>query len=356
MALRITFLPLAPALSQDVYRYLWDGLIQLDGQSPFLTVPSELGLILPTPWFGLIPDAAAATPHAPFAQMVFLALAVAGGTVVQAKLLWIGMDLGVGWMLGRVALFSGRSRRLTQLLYLWSPLLVVEVAWSGHMIPLTLFLLTLVVLLARAPGSSGLAAGLASMVTPISLAAVPPLARRMGRRFFVGCLGGILLAVLPYAWSGRGMLRGALAPVSDTTFLEGPFLLLASALPGDWLPRVAAALAVLAVGVWAAAHRYRPERALLWVLGAAVVLTPALHPCVVLGVLPFAALRVSRPWLAFTGLSFFAYVAVEPGLGGTLVQPVWVHLVVWLPLLGMLAWEGRTAFLERFPPPAPTLP
>ena len=40
ITLRVVLLPLAPELSDDVYRYLWDGHVQLSGINPYLHAPA----------------------------------------------------------------------------------------------------------------------------------------------------------------------------------------------------------------------------------------------------------------------------------------------------------------------------
>lgn len=41
VGLRLLFFPLLPSLSDDAYRYLWDGAIQIEGVSPYAHVPSD---------------------------------------------------------------------------------------------------------------------------------------------------------------------------------------------------------------------------------------------------------------------------------------------------------------------------
>jgi hypothetical protein len=350
VALRLALIPLDPTLSHDVYRYLWDGHIQAAGFGPFGRTPLDPELAgLRTPWFHLIPDAGVPTPYPPLAQIAFLAVSLAGSAILQAKLLWVALDLATGWVLGRIAHHTGRSRRLTQLLWLWSPLLVVEVAWSGHLLPLALFPLTLVVLLARVPTASGVAMGLGAMVAPVSLAAVPALARRLGYRFLLGCVAGMAVVTAPYLLAGPALLTAPFRILLEGRFLEGPYLLLESAVPGDTLPRLVALALVLGVSAWAARRRMRAEGALLWVLGAALLVTPVLHPWYALWILPFAALRISRPWVLFTGLAFLPYVAQPAGaLPDSGPLPVWVHLAVWLPLLVLLGRELLRSWAVRF--------
>ncbi|MHB1194141.1 MAG: hypothetical protein ACYC6F_13960 [Longimicrobiales bacterium] len=354
VAMRLVLLPLDPSLSTDAYRYLWDGHIQVAGLGPFGRSPLDPDLAgLRTPWFHQIPEPGSVTPFPPLAQISFLILSLAGGALLQAKLLWVGLDLATGWVLARIAHHTGRSRRLTQLLWLWSPLLVLEVAWSGHLIPLVTFPLALAVLLARVPAASGIALGLGSMVAPASLAALPALARRSGYRFLVGCLAAMAVVAAPYALAGRALLTAPARIFLEGRFLEGPYLLVESAIPGDTAPRLVALALVLGVSVWAAWRRMRIEAALLWVLGASLLVTPVLRPWYALWILPFAALRLAWPWILFTGLAFLPYVAFPVGpLPGSGPVPVWVHLAVWLPLVALLVRELWRTGAARFPSPA----
>lgn len=351
VAMRLAVLPLDPGLSTEVYRQLWDGHVQASGFGPFGRAPLHPDMAgLRTPWLDLVPGAADATPHPPLAQIAFLVIALAGGALFQAKLLWIGLDLATGWVLGRIAHGTGRSRRLTQLLWLWSPLLVVEVAWNAHHLPLALLPMALVVLLTRVPAASGVAMGLAGMAAPAALAAVPALLRRGRARFLLGCLAGMALAGAPYALAGSEILTAPLRPFLEGRYLEGPFLLLESAVPGTLAPRVAALALVLAVSAWVAWRRMRAEAALLWVSGAALLVTPVLAPWYALWILPFAALRLSRPWLLFTGLAFLPYLAHPAGpLQAPGPLPVWIHVAVWLPLLVLLARDVLRSWADRFP-------
>lgn len=356
--MRLVMLPLTPALSHDIYRHLWDGHVQLAGINPFLYAPSNATFAqMHGPWFALIPHPSLLTPYSPVAQLAFFAVAAAGGAILQAKLLWLGFDLATGWLLGRVAAFTGRSRRLTQLLYLWSPLLLVEVAWNGHVVPLATFSVVLVILLARAaPGSSGGAGALAAFTMPPTLVALPALVRRLGVRF----LGGfILVAVafcLPYARGWRHLFTGAMARLATTRVMAGPFLLFESVIPSQKAAFAVVGAILVGLAVWLAVRRCRPERALFWALGATLILAPTLRPWVVLWILPLAALRVSRPWLLMTGLAFAGYLEIRPDAAAV----PWSHVVaarllVWGPLLIWLAVDGARLWRERVPP-LPTPP
>ncbi len=86
--LRLVMLPLAPELSGDIYRFLWDGEVQLSGINPYRFVPNALELShLHTSSQSLITDLDIHSLTPPFAQVFFLAIAAVGGAIFQAKLL-----------------------------------------------------------------------------------------------------------------------------------------------------------------------------------------------------------------------------------------------------------------------------
>jgi hypothetical protein len=353
--MRIALLPLIPELSEDVYRYLWDGEVQLAGINPYRHAPTASELAgIHTAKQALITNPGLHTIFPPFAQIFFAAIAAIGGAIFQAKLLWLGLDLGTGWLVGRVAMITGRSRRLTQLLYLWSPLLLVEVAWNANLAPLGIFALVLVVLLARVPGSAGVATGLASLTGLVPLAAAPILTSRLGSKYAIGLFAGTAVIAAPYAMAGREYALSLSTFIQSWSSMRGGYALFEAAIPGTLGPRYAVGLMLLGVMAWCVHQRYRPERALLWMIGACLILAPGFEPAYALWILPFAALRANKTWLLFTGVAFFAYAGVSK-FEGVMVntEPVWAQLLLWTPFLILLTLDAARLWQERVPPPKP---
>lgn len=373
VVLRVIFLPLTPVLSDDVYRYLWDGWVQLHGVNPYLYAPADPALdALHTSWHGLINHPSVPTIYPPAAQYAFLLVAVLGAAIPVAKLLWILLDLGTGWLLYRVARRSGRRPLLTLLLYLWCPLLVVETAWSGHLEALGLFWMALFLFLAgrgEAPGGGdpgpganddrdgaraalgGMALALAALTKFAPAAALPPLTRRLGRRFALACGLALLVGYLPYLGAGSALFTGLTTYAEHWRFNAGAFVLLERVFPPGRPARWAAGAIVLGVVAWATFRRFDPERSLFWVLGTGVVVSPTVHPWYVLWLLPFAALRKSRPWLLLSGLVFLGYW----GLGtyqetGSWPQPLWARLSVWVPFWALLLYDALPTRREAAEP------
>jgi hypothetical protein len=132
-AARLLFLFRSPELSDDIYRYLWDGLTLLSGSNPYTAAP---GFIQPATETlaglqQLVNHSALVTIYPPAAQLVFAAGALFGGGVVGIKLLLIILDLGSCVCIIRL-LAAFRQPRWKAALYAWHPLPVLEVAASGH--------------------------------------------------------------------------------------------------------------------------------------------------------------------------------------------------------------------------------
>ncbi len=353
IVLRLALIPLSPELSDDVYRYLWDGHVQLSGVNPYIYAPDDPALAaIRTPWHGLINHPGISTIYPPAAQLAFVLVAVAGSSILAAKLLWLALDLATAAILLRVAGRTGRSVGVVAVLYLWSPLLIVETAWSGHVEVLGLFWMAALLSVSVAAGGrprgtapaavTGALLALATLTKFAPAAALPPLVRRHGWKLAVtaGVVG--LLFYLPYLGAGPALWRGLATYARDWRANEGAFLLLeAVAGEGGRRPRLLAGLLVLSVIAFATVRRFDAERALFWILGAGLALSPTVHPWYVLWVLPFAALRSNRPWILLTGLIFLGYWGLSAyHETGDWPQPAWARAVIWLPFWGLLLFDA----------------
>jgi hypothetical protein len=362
IAMRLVLVPLSPELSDDVYRYLWDGTVQLSGINPYLHAPAAEALAhLRTSYHGLINNPSVPTIYPPLAQVAFLLIALAGSSLVAAKALWLACDLATAAVLVRIARATGRNEQRVLVLYLWSPLLVVEVAWSGHLEPLGMLAMALAMLLVTrvektdsptwVETTTGAALALSALTKFAPAAALPALVRRLGWKPLLGFVFAGVLLYAPYASAGTALFTGLRTYSEHWWFMKGPFIVLEWITGDPLLARRAAAAIVIGVIGWTASRRYDLERTLLWVLGAGMILTPTLHPWYVLWMLPMAALRSSRPWILLSGLAFIGYFGLSTYQEvGMWPQPGWARAVMWLPFLILLAIDTarhRHALGER---------
>jgi len=341
IALRLGLVWATPLLSEDVYRYVWDGWVARNGINPFVFAPADPALVpLHLDWWGLINHPEVSTIYPPGAQIVFLGLALLAPTWLVFKLAWIAADLLAAWLIDR--LMAGRPRRRTAVfLYLFSPLLIVEVAWSGHFESVGIAAMLGAVLLARRRGgAAGAMLGLGASIKFAPLAAVPALWRRHG-----WLAAGLALAVpavlyLPYAGAGAGLFAGLRTYADVWQFNAGLFRIL-DLLPGPAeLSRWLGGLAVIAVAAHAALRRRGLGQTLYWTIGAALLVSPTIHPWYTLWILPFACLYGGLAWIVFTGTVFLAYAGRDAYLAtGAWPEPLWLLVLIHAPLLALLARE-----------------
>lgn len=346
VALRAALFTIDPALSDDFYRYLWDGHVQSAGVNPYLHAPASAALEpIRTTWHGLINNPSVPTIYPPLAQMVFLLVAAVGSKVWMLKAIWLVCDLGTAALVVRIATETGRRPAPVLLLYLWAPLLVVEVAWSAHLEPLGILAMMAAVLATSgerastvvARAGAGAALALATLTKFAPAASLPALVRRSGWVPLLGFTATIALLYLPYVSVGPSLFAGLATYGEHWWFMQGAFTGL-EVLAGD--PVRARQLAgVLVVGVVGGTivKKVDLETALFWTLGAGMILTPTFHPWYVLWMLPLAALRQNRAWLLLCGLTFLGYFGVSSyQTGGDWLQPGWLRTALWLPFFILL--------------------
>jgi len=358
---RLALLPLTPWFSDDIYRYLWDGWVQIHGVNPYLHAPADSVLApLRTGWHALINHPTVPTIYPPGAQLVFRALAAIGTSVFLFKAAWILADLGVGWMLDRLTAARASTPSLAPLLYLLSPLVLLEVAWSGHVEPLGILPMLGALLIvssreARAAGApeagprrrgeaalAGTLLGLGVSVKLAPAAGIPAAARW---RVAAGATAIAVPALLylPYLSAGSSLIGGLTAYADRWEFNAGLYAPL-MALLGPTGAKGLAAAAVAGLAGYAAWRRWGLERALYWTIGGAIALSPTIHPWYVLWILPLAALRGGRAWLLLSGVVFLAYWGLDTyAATGSWSEPLPVRLLIHIPFLVLLGVEALAA-------------
>jgi hypothetical protein len=391
---RLSALPSDPSLSEDAWRYRWEGLVQAEGVNPYTTPPADPSLahLRDAGWLQVNHPEVAAI-YGPPLQLAFRALAALPGSgLTWFKLAFLAADLGL------LALLIGGLRRrgldpLWSLVYAWHPLVVLEVVGQCHLeiVPIA-FLAAAVELESRGRwrlAALALGTALASKYLPLLvLPAFLLLAKSWrGRASRLGwlLLPGALCA-LPYLSAGKGLVAGLGAYGARWSFNGVGFEVLDAGLQklgiSQALVRAAAPLLVETEGFDPALHQtwikfpaklvviaiagcvtlYFARRAHLArgrarrgeVLRAAalacglvfLVGSPTVHPWYALWVVPFlvaADPRLRAPALLFTLLLPLVYeIRLRyTGLPGTWVERDWVRAAVWLPpalfaLLGLL--------------------
>src|SRR5215217_514048 len=131
---RLSILFAPPYLSDDIYRYVWDGRVQAAGINPYRYIPAapELAHLRDQTIYPKINRKDwAHTIYPPVAQVVFLLTTRISESVTWMKATILLFELVTIWAVAQLLTLLGRPRQLL-LLYAWHPLVVWEFAGSGH--------------------------------------------------------------------------------------------------------------------------------------------------------------------------------------------------------------------------------
>jgi hypothetical protein len=377
---RVLCVAARPTLSDDLYRYLWDGKVLLAGVNPYRFAPSapELAGLRDSLW-PLINHPDLPTIYPPLLMPVFAAaVAIARGVgallpaasaAAVAVPVWKGMvaaaDLAAGYAVLRGLRALGRSP-WGAFLYLWHPLAVIEFAGSGHADAFGILLVALAfwAAAARREFLAGIGLSLAGLVKFLPWVALPALAPRLTWRWLLLPVL-VLAAYLPFLHGGvnaLGSLRVYAATWRANDFLYGFLPGAAAGTQAGTLAahRLAASLAGGIVLVLWLRGRPWPE-VYAWGVGTALLLSPVVHPWYVLWLLP-AAIFLSHPawwvWSLTVSVAYAPLPAFRAG-GGWTEHPVLVA-AEYLPVLALAAlqsWsEGNRRDTERGSPREGSLP
>lgn len=372
--LRLLLMPLPPTLSDDVWRYLWDGRVAAAGRNPYLLAPSadELADLRHEDWEN-VAHREVATVYPPLAMTLFSIAARLPHALFAWKLLLCAADWTTCLLLLRLAARFGLPAERT-LWYAWNPLVTTEVAGMGHVDALGVLAVAATVSL-LATGRRRLVAVVGTASAAVLAKLVPVLAlpwwaraSRAPWRFAAGVAALVAVALAPVAWASGGVPPGIVAYGVSWEF-DGPLfeplwrgLDAAGAAPAvkglldglkawtgahelwnRWYPYIYPQLLaklLLAVGfalacLWGWRRLREPAAATGWLFGTVLLFSATVYPWYVVWVLPWAALARHEAWLALSGLILLSYL---PQRGGVDLFP-WVYLAIWGPFAAV--WLAR---------------
>lgn len=341
IALRVLMLGSPASLSDDLWRYLWEGRVLLSGENPFSLAPNAPELLaLRNDTWAQVAHRDIPSIYPPLAQSLFAALSALYEAPISWKLLSGAADVGTLWMLAKGA----RQRGIpawAPTLYALHPLPILETAGSGHLEGVALFFAAWA--LTQEPGRASFLSGLGAGVKVLPGALWIPLLRSAPKRAALGAGLALLVltaASLPLLDAGPALLGGFGSYYTHWSFNASLFNVLrplgAAARP------VGTLLGAGFVG-WAAWRLRDPAAFFLAVTGALVLLSPVVHPWYLLWPLLPALLRGRWEWavLASTGLLSYAVLAGYDGHPETWKEPAWVVWAEYLPAAAAALWASR---------------
>jgi alpha-1,6-mannosyltransferase len=195
-------------LTNDAYRYVWDGRIQWAGFNPYLWVPADPQLA-PLRDLAIYPEIylkeIAVTVYPPMAQMLFALANAVADSLDGIRVLMLVSEAVIIWAV--LAWLKAARMPLERIvIYAWHPIPIWEFAGHLHLdaAAIALMLLGIVAVVHRRQGLAGcvLAAAVATKYFPLVI--LPALWRRWDWRMPVAFIAVLIGLYLPYV-AGAGL-------------------------------------------------------------------------------------------------------------------------------------------------------
>jgi hypothetical protein len=366
-----------PTLSDDVYRYIWDGRLSNAGVSPYAHAVASPRLDqFDSPQRALVNNNWMASPYLPAAQVMFACVyRLAPGSPLAFQVAAVIFDLLTGLLVTDLLRRLGLPRARA-LIYLWNPLVITEFSHGAHVDALMICLMMAALwalVAARSARLSAVALAAATLTKGLPALLLPVLARRWGWRRILLYGGLVVAACLPPAlqagWGlsgpqdGTGLFGALRIYSAHWNYNSGLYHWLEVGLSGYRTPGavpqevvgpgpiLAAKLSVtLALGLaLVVAWRKSAERSNLALLrlallplGAYLLLATTVHPWYVTFIVPLlpflAPHKAAWAWLYFSAsvaLSYLTYL--DPA---NLREYDSVRLLEYTPLYLLLLWSA----------------
>ena len=368
VVLRVTILPIVPG--DDLWRYRWEGMIQLHGFNPYQSSPASPELIgLRNADWPMINQRNYPAIYPPLSEAIFAGIAALGNSVWLYKGLFALADLASIAVLRRLLVQSGVAAQ-EAVWYAWNPLVVYAFAGAAHFDSLMILaLLGAIWAMQKTTDASArrhvvagvaleipwfcwlsalfLGLSIAIKVAPVILLPLWGFALRSWRRVAVLlplALAPLLIGAFTYGFPKVPVFStlrefGAGFRVNDPVWwlFDGTGWMARTG--NNFLPGVCA-LAICAALTFRFRHDW--QRGSLWGWGAMLLLSPVVHAWYVVWVLPLAVWRgkTARAWCVFS-ISTFGYFLlweVNHASGKPWEEPLWLRSVILMPPLCYLGW------------------
>lgn len=362
--IRLALLAGLPTLSDDFYRFIWDGRLLASGTSPFAQLPSwymqySHGIEgLDASLFSLLNSPEYYTVYPPISQFVFWLAAVLSqsiqGQVLVMRFIIIGADVLNFFLL--IRLLSAYQLPISRAaLYLLNPLVILELTGNIHFEGLMLTFVLLVVLFHHqrrdVPTGIALAAGVATKLIPMAVAPLLMTSDRPRRWLLIGavCIVTLTLLFLPIIDGSllTGLQQSLALFIQRFEFNASIYFLVREA--GYWikgynvigtLGPVLTQITAAGICLYAVLSRKNPNLSerMMWVWMIYLALALIVHPWYCLPMVALCLLTPYRFPIYWSGLIFLSYAGYAAD--GYTVPVYWITLE-YAVLFVLMIWEVR---------------
>jgi alpha-1,6-mannosyltransferase len=354
-------------LSDDIYRYVWDGLVQQAGINPYHYPPNapELGFLRDDTIFPMINRNWVLTLYPPGAQLFFRLLAwLWPGDLVAMKAMILLADAGSIALLV-LLLKHLELPRSHILLYAWHPLVIVELGISGHLdgLMLPFVLLAFLCLIHHRTWLVGAALAVATLIKLYPAILFPALYRKGGWPMPLAFFGLVGLGYLLYLDAGPqiiGYLPYYIAPDEFHNLSLRPILMwlvgLLTENPFLYVKCLSAAILVLVMVHCLRQSHKTDQQAVQWGVGLIalylMLVSPSVYQWYLVWLLALVTLTQSwltPAWLYWSWAVNLDYLAPLPMFADARCR---LHIVEYVPVFAWVIgywWVVRAGKLASGP-------
>jgi hypothetical protein len=313
VALRIPFLFSAPVLSDDIFRYIWDGRVQKEGINPYRYPPQapEIDYLRDFDFvYDGINNKDITTIYPPFMQMFFFTTTLFSERVVWMKGVFVLADLALIFALIGLLRAVG-ANPLRVLVYAWSPLVIVEVAGNGHndVLALACLLAAHAAIVHRKGALSIFLLSLSGLAKIMGFILAPLFLRSVRLVAWVALPLTCLLVSLPYLDVGPEAFGGLWAFGTRWRANDSLFHLLYLLTGSLNAAKAIAAAAFAGLIACLLIRKVEPLRGCYLGIGTILLLSTTVHPWYLIWIVPYLAFYPNPAWLLLTGTIFLSYHA-----------------------------------------------
>ena len=339
-----------PSLSEDIYRYLWDGKLINEGFNPYSYVPGSKELVsLRDLEYEMINHKDIGTPYGPLAMMIFALAQRIMDSVYFMKIPFILFDCLSILLILRMLSRSGLSRN-NVIVYAWNPLVLMEVAGSGHSDSLGVLILLATIYSVQLSKSwvASIGFAFAFLAKYFALLFLPAILKHLRKTDWILTAIILVAGFLPFAEHLETHILNIIAVGSAWQFNDSIFSLLVFITRSLYLSKliVIAILVLLAAIVWRS--QWPPVKSAMVMIGGTLMLTTTVQPWYLLWLIPFLCFSLNRAWLLLTGLVMLSYhVLIIYDAEGVWEENLWVKLAIYTPFYFLLLGDALRGLHTR---------
>jgi len=150
LVMRLGFAGWPPVLSDDAYRYVWDGMLQAEGVNPYRQTPDDPSLVhhQTDSLYQVLNSKSYHTVYPPVSQGIFFV----GGSFYEHGWIvsyYVIKSMLIAFELGALIILSRLVAAPALALYAWHPLVLIETAGQAHTESAALFFIVAVIWLSK---------------------------------------------------------------------------------------------------------------------------------------------------------------------------------------------------------------